>query len=245
MSTAVKVGMSVLAVLALLLFGIGLVDPRAPIWLLGGGWRDSCDRDPIATYLAGNRCPNQARSPLTEANANVKLSASGQCPLVFAAAHANVPAVDELLRKGADPKLCDRYPEVLYEMALGGTCSSSPGISESLLLSYERAGIRPTDPQELLFMSARRSCEPGIRSAIASGASPSQTDASGLTPLHYVISSTSDTSIESAATLVRAGASASAIGSDGVSVLAEAKRQLDATTNWPRMEAALLGTHRR
>jgi len=235
-----------LGIVALIFIALMTVEPRAfmlPVWILGGGWRDSCDRDPIATYLAGNHCANQTRSPLTSASANIRLSASGQCPLVFAAAHANVAAVDELLRMGADPRRCDRYPDVLYEMAIGSTCSSSPGISDSLLLSYERAGIRPTNPQELLFVSAQSSCEPGIRVAIASGASPSRPDASGSTPLHYVISSSSDMSIKSAATLVAAGASASALGADGVSVLTEAKRRLGSSANWPRMEAALLGEH--
>lgn len=216
-----------------------IVDPRAlllPAWLLSEPWKGTCQKDAVAAYLGGHYAPCEG-SPLTPQNVNTPLKESGYCPLEYAALHAQVEAVEELLAKGANPKLCSGYPMRLFQFAVGSSCRSSATSAQRLLDAYGRAQIQPDDPQTLLFHAARGRCEPGIRLAVTLGASVNAEDSSGKTPLHYVVGGSPE-SLRLSVLLVSLGADAQLPVSSGETALAQAKR-LNGEGAWPAIETAL------
>lgn len=215
-----------------------LLDPRAfmlPFWLLSQPWKDECSRSPVSSYIGGTYSPCTG-SPLTASNANPSKRSKDYCPLMGAVLSANVAVFDELLGLGADPKLCAGYPETYYQNLVDVTCRNSDVVVESFLNRFMLIGIPPPDAQELLFLSAKGSCEPGIRLASALGANVNAEDRQGKTAMHYVIGG-SERGLRLTKVLTSLGANARLPVSSGETALEQAKR-LNGLGAWAGIERA-------
>jgi hypothetical protein len=233
-----------MGLVGLLFVAAMIVDPRAillPGWLMSQPWKESCKKDPRDAYVWGSYYPCEG-SPFTPENVNQPLSSSKYCPLAAATLAGQIAVADELLSKGANPRLCNGYPKEFFEYVTASSCGNDPAKGREFFEFFKRAGIEPDDPQALLFMSAKGRCAPGIQLALSRGAKVNLEDTSGKSALHYVANSASDLSIEASRMLVEFGANPRLIVSSGETAFDQANRLASSAENWPKLKAALTGT---
>lgn len=173
----------------ILFFVAFLIDPRA-IWIIGflqsQPWRDECRVEQVGTYLGGSHIPC-SESPITHSNSNERINGYGPCPLEFTIRWGSIAKIEELISKGSDPKLCPGYPDSLTDAFADNACSAHAGEDKKLMRLLLKEGIKPSNPQEFLFLSTRRRCELGMRWAVSLGASVDAKDSHNRTPLEYVV----------------------------------------------------------
>lgn len=96
------------------------VDPRIillPAMAIDTLRGHSCTRNLMYTYVSGRECPEMTKSPVSRWNANGS-DPAGYCWLSTSVFYGNLPAFEDLMEHGADPKSCKGYPDVFYEIIL-------------------------------------------------------------------------------------------------------------------------------
>lgn len=218
------------------LIGVGLLS------FVTAPFRNPCVRNSIPDYVHHRCTVKKVRSPITPENANTTLRVGpGYCPLIYVLHFSQSPDVfEELLDKGAEPKLCAGYPDEFYR-AFAGYCGRyDPKVFKTFRVLFEKANIELPDPQKFLFQSAKSRCDVGVEWAVDIGASVNIPDPKGRLPLDYAVMDAAEDNIRLAKALVQAGADPYLARPDRDSPYEYAEKRLKGG-NWPRLKAALLG----
>jgi len=232
-------------ILAAIIIGLVTVSSWAPIVAYGPLIMVSkvlnghCRGSPVYLRLAGAECGNSDESPVTRENANTPIGYPSECPLLAAVSFNNAIIVKDLITNGANPALCQGFPDAFFDRATN--CSTDPKKAAEIFAELERLGIRTSNSNHLLMSQAKAKCVPGIELAVAQGADVNAGDHEGHLALHYTTQSTDDGSILATAALVRLGADPQRRNSTNDSPYAQARERLHTTGNWPRLESALTG----
>ncbi|WP_164963283.1 hypothetical protein [Rubrivivax sp. JA1026] len=161
-----------------------------------------------------------------------------ECPLLQAVLHSNFEAFSELLAKGAQPPKCEGYPDKFFDY-LSGHCGERPELAERFLVSFDDQRIAHSSADQLLLTQADANCVPGIRLAVARGASANVQAPDGRAPLHYTTRYADEASIRATAALVALGADPGLPTSKLEAPYDVAKRNLEQAGNWPKLQSAL------
>jgi ankyrin repeat protein len=113
---------------------------------------------------------------------------NGQTPLFFAIRANNVNWVGRLLKKGADPTICDNKGLSPFHLAVAKASSDSDdGILNSFLANAKDININQSTPQHrwtALHVAVVTSNVTAARFLLSKGANPNVANKNGVTPLH-------------------------------------------------------------
>jgi len=207
----------------------------------GGGWNTCKGVHPVLAHLQGCQTNDWMHdpAPITRKNANDKVG--NQCLLELAANYGNLNVFRQLLRNGADVRLCATgYAQRFREVWVTNHCDYPKGSTEEFFLLLESSGVEISDKQGLLKTAAIAGCPVAVRFLAARNVDMNWAYEEGLRPLHYVVNMASEEKIETARILVNLGANPYLRSQNGESAIDRGRRILSGrASNWPRMEAVL------
>ena len=241
MHPLVKVALAVVFVTAAIL--------TAPIWapiviygsqfVLTQAMGGKCGGSAVLHYIQRDSCM-KGESPIIATVVDKPVGSPAMCPLLLSVQYANFSAFTELLSKGAQPPKCEGYPDRFFDY-LDGFCWERPELAEQFLTTFDQQRITYSNVNQLLLKQASRNCVPGIRLAVARGASVHAEAPDGYNSLLYTTRDASEESIKATAALVALGAEPNRPSSKLDAPYDLAKRRLHDAGNWPRLDSALAG----